>query len=164
MMEAREDSQLFLSRLFAKSYRLIKSLNAKYLNELGYHDFKVGHVMVMMNLKPDGTTAAEIAKKVRVSKQAMSKLVQDLIEKGYLQSIKHPIDQRATLIQLTSTGADFLQALHDCRHKVEEEIAQVIGDEKLQNLHSILGELMVYFDSDVSMDQENDSLASTKLN
>jgi DNA-binding MarR family transcriptional regulator len=164
MMETREESQLFLSRLFAKSYRLIKSLNAKYLNELGYFDFKVGHVMVMMNLKPDGTTAAEIAKKVRVSKQAMSKLVQELIEKGYLQRIQHPMDQRATLIQLTSSGAEFLQALHDCRYKVEEEIAQVIGEEKLQNLHAILGELMVYFDSDVSMDQENDSLASTKLN
>jgi hypothetical protein len=65
---------------------------------------------------------------------------------------------------LTSTGADFLKALHDCRHKVEDEIAHVIGEEKLQNLHSILGDLMVYFDSDVSMDQENDSLASTKLN
>ncbi len=164
MMEAREDSQLFLSRLFAKSYRLIKSLNAKYLNELGYHDFKVGHVMVMMNLKPSGTTAAEIAKKVRVSKQAMSKLVQELIEKGYLKSIKHPTDQRATLIQVTASGNEFLSALQKCRVQVEEEIARVIGVDKLNQLHGILGELMTFFDSDVCLDEENDALASSKLN
>lgn len=164
MNEAREDSQIFLSRLFAKSYRIIKALNARYLEELGYNDFKVGHIMVMMNLKEEGTTAAEIAKKVRVSKQAMSKLVQELIEKGFVQSIKHPTDQRASLIQNTSQGAAFISALHVCRTKVDQEISTIIGDEKLSQLHAILGDLMHYFESDSLLDSENDSLATSKLN
>lgn len=163
MLEAREDSQIFLSRLFAKSYRIIKALNARYLAELGYHDFKIGHIMVMMNLKEEGTTAAEIAKKVRVSKQAMSKLIQELIEKGFLQSVKHPSDQRASLIQNTAQGAKFIAALHDCRTKVDHEIASIIGEEKLSQLHEILGDLMHYFESDSLMEVENDALASAKL-
>ncbi|MBP6055888.1 MAG: winged helix DNA-binding protein [Cytophagaceae bacterium] len=164
MFNKREDSQMFLSRLVGKSYRIIKSLNAKHLAELGFHDFKVGHVMVMMNLKEEGTTAAEIAKKVRVSKQAMSKLVLELIEKGFLKSFKHPTDQRAALIQLTAEGSHFLAALHECRVRVDEEIAQVIGVDKLAQLHTILGDLMSHFETDMLMDLENDALASAKLN
>jgi DNA-binding MarR family transcriptional regulator len=164
MFDKREDSQMFLSRLVGKSYRIIKSLNAKHLAELGFHDFKVGHVMVMMNLKEEGTTAAEIAKTVRVSKQAMSKLVQELIEKGFLQSIKHPADQRASLIQKTNMGAEFISALHVCRLRVDQEIAQVIGEEKLIRLHNILGDLLMHFEADGLMDMENDALATAKLN
>ena len=92
MLDAREESELFLTRLFAKSYRVIKSLNAHYLAELGYHDFKVGHVMVMMNLKEEGITAAEISKKVHVSKQAISKLVHELAEEGFVLNVKHAED------------------------------------------------------------------------
>ncbi|MEY2894487.1 MAG: hypothetical protein RIS42_206 [Bacteroidota bacterium] len=163
MFDKREDSQMFLSRLVGKSYRIIKSLNAKYLAELGFHDFKVGHVMVMMNLKDEGTTAAEIAKKVRVSKQAMSKLVLELSEKGFLKILKHPTDQRASLIHLTDQGAKFLAALHVCRERVEQEIAKVIGEDKLAQLHNALGDLMAYYESDSLMDLENDSLATAKL-
>jgi DNA-binding MarR family transcriptional regulator len=120
--------------------------------------------MVMMNLKEDGTTAAEIAKKVRVTKQAMSKLVQELIEKGFLQSIKHPTDQRASLILKTSQGSAFIEALHVCRTKVDQEISKVIGEEKLSHLHAILGDLMQYYESDSLLDSENDSFATSKLN
>jgi DNA-binding MarR family transcriptional regulator len=163
MFDKREDSQMFLSRLVGKSYRIIKSLNAKHLAELGFHDFKVGHVMVMMNLKEEGTTAAEIAKKVRVSKQAMSKLVLELSDKGFLNTLKHPMDQRASLIHLTAQGAEFLAALHICRERVEQEIAKVIGEDKLAQLHNVLGDLMAYYESDSLMDLENDSLATAKL-
>jgi DNA-binding MarR family transcriptional regulator len=163
MFDKREDSQMFLSRLVGKSYRIIKSLNAKHLAELGFHDFKVGHVMVMMNLKAEGTTAAEIAKKVRVSKQAMSKLVLELSDKGFLNTLKHPKDQRASLIHLTAQGAEFLAALHVCRERVEQEIAKVIGEDKLAQLHNVLGDLMAYYESDSLMDLENDSLATAKL-
>ena len=94
----------------------------------------------------------------------MSKLIQELIEKGYLNSIKHPTDQRATLIYVTPKGESFLTALQVCRLKVEQEIAQIIGDEKLSQLHDILGKLMDYFESEPLMDVENDAWASSKLN
>ena len=79
MLETQKDTHLFLSRQFGRSYRVIKSLNGRYLAELGYDDFKIGHCMAMLNLEDEGITAVEIAKKVNVSKQAMSKLIQELI-------------------------------------------------------------------------------------
>jgi DNA-binding MarR family transcriptional regulator len=73
------------------------------------------------------------------------------------------MDQRASLIHLTAQGAEFLAALHICRERVEQEIAKVIGEDKLAQLHNVLGDLMAYYESDSLMDLENDSLATAKL-
>ncbi|MEY4610239.1 MAG: hypothetical protein RL246_558 [Bacteroidota bacterium] len=163
MLETSMDSHLFLSRQFGRSYRVIKSLNARYLAELGYNDFKIGHCMVMLNLESQGITAAEIAKKVKVSKQAMSKLIQELIEKGFVLTVKHPQDHRATLIRSTEEGLKFLEALMICRIKVETEMSQVIGDEKLSQLHLILREILEHYEHVAGMDLQNESIAQTKL-
>jgi DNA-binding MarR family transcriptional regulator len=157
------DKHLFLSRQFGRSYRVIKSLNARYLAELGYDDFKIGHCMVMLNLESEGITAAEIAKKVKVSKQAMSKLIQELIEKGFVLSIKHPQDHRATLIRSTEEGLKFLEALMICRIKVEMEMSQVIGEEKLGQLHLILRKILDHYEHVPGMDLQNESIAQTRL-
>ena len=163
MLDAREESELFLTRLFAKSYRVIKSLNAHYLAELGYQDFKVGHVMVMMNLKEEGITAAEIAKKVHVSTQAISKLVHELAEKGFLLNLKHPEDLRATLINTSQEGEKFLQALHQCRQKVDQELSQVIGTAKLDQIRSAMESMLLHYESNAYLDSESESFANSKL-
>lgn len=163
MLDPREESELFLTRLFAKSYRVIKSLNAHYLADMGYHDFKVGHVMVMMNLKEDGITAAEIAKKVHVSKQAISKLVHELAEKGFLLNLKHPEDLRATLINTTQEGEKFLQALHACRKKVDKELSQIIGTNNLDQIRSAMEKMLLHYESNPYLDAESESFANSKL-
>ncbi len=163
MNEHREESELFLSRLFAKSYRVIKSLNSLYLAEMGYHDFKIGHIMVMMNLKEEGITAAEISKKVYVSKQAISKLVHELAEKGFLMNLKHPEDLRATLIQTTVAGEQFLAALNDCRMKVDKELSQVIGTDKLDQIRSGMESMLLHYEAKAYLDSESESFANSKL-
>jgi DNA-binding MarR family transcriptional regulator len=160
---AREESQLFLTRLFARTYRVIKSLNSHYLAELGFQDFKVGHVMVMMNLKEEGITAAEIAKKVHVSKQAISKLVHELAEKGFLLNLKHPDDLRATLITTTLEGEKFLAALHLCREKVDKELSQVIGHAKLEQIRSAMESMLSHYEANSYLDSESESFANSKL-
>jgi DNA-binding MarR family transcriptional regulator len=163
MSETHQDTNLFLSRQFGRSYRVIKALNARYLAELGYNDFKIGHCMVMLNLESGGITSAEIAKKVSVSKQAMSKLIQELIEKDFVQAIKHPQDHRATLIRSTDEGLRFLEALMICRKKVEMEMNHVIGEEKLNQLHLILREILDHYQHVAGMDLQNESIAQTRL-
>jgi DNA-binding MarR family transcriptional regulator len=163
MNDVREESQLFLTRLFAKSYRVIKSLNSHYLAELGYQDFKVGHVMVMLNLKEEGITAAEIAKTVHVSKQAISKLVHELAEKGFLLNLKHPEDLRATLISTTLEGEKFLTALHLCREKVDQELSLVIGPDNLDQIRSAMEKMLLHYESNSYLESESESFANSKL-
>ncbi|MEK6548213.1 MAG: MarR family transcriptional regulator, partial [Bacteroidota bacterium] len=142
---------------------VIRTLNVHYLAEMGYHGFKVGHIMVMMQIKAEGIKASEIVKKVNVSKQAISKLVHELENKGLLTIIQHPQDQRATLLQLTQEGQAFLEALNLCRNKVEQELFQVIGEQKLGEIKSILEELLIHYEENPLQDADRESFVNSKL-
>jgi DNA-binding MarR family transcriptional regulator len=156
-------THLFLSRLLVRSYRIVKTMNASYLDSLGYEHVKIGHIMLMMNLSADGSTSMELAKRVQISKQAMSKLVNELAQKEFLEVIKHPEDHRATIVRSTSKGNKFKKDLNFCRKHVEAEFAEVIGQEKLENLKEILYLTVSHFENQPIMDFMNESIAKTKI-
>lgn len=156
-------THLFLSRLLVRSYRIVKTMNASILESFGYHQVKIGHIMLMMNLSKDGSTSMELARRVQISKQAMSKLVNELAQKGFLEVIKHPEDHRATIVKSTSKGNKFLKDLDFCRKHVEAEFAEVIGQEKLENLKDILFIMVSHFENQPIMDLMNESIAKTKI-
>ncbi len=156
-------THLFLSRLLVRSYRIVKTMNASILESFGYHQVKIGHIMLMMNLSEDGSTSMELARRVQISKQAMSKLVNELAQKGFLEVLNHPEDHRATIVKSTSKGMQFLIDLDFCRKHVEAEFAQVIGPEKLENLKDILYIMVSHFENQPIMDLMNESIAKTKI-
>jgi DNA-binding MarR family transcriptional regulator len=119
--------------------------------------------MLMMNLSEEGSTSKELARRVQISKQAMSKLVNELAQKGFLEVLNHPEDHRATIVKSTSKGKQFLIDLDFCRRHVEEEFAQVIGEEKLEHLKDILYLMVSHFENQPIMDLMNDSIAKTKI-
>jgi DNA-binding MarR family transcriptional regulator len=160
---APNPSHFFLSRLLARSYRILKTINSTFLESLDYHQVKIGHIMLMMNLSDGGSTSMELARRVQISKQAMSKLVHELAQKGFLEVIKHPEDQRATLVKSTLMGDQFLKDLDACRRHVESEFAQVIGQDKLENLKEILFLMVSHFENQPMMNFMNESLAKTKI-
>ena len=105
----------------------------------------------------------ELARRVQILKQAMSKLVNELAQKGFLEVLKHPEDHRATLIKSTSKGNKFLKDLDFCRRHVLAEFGQVIGQEKLENLKDILYIMVSHFENQPIMDFMNESIAKTKI-
>jgi len=163
-MESNDNpTHLFLSRLLVRSYRIVKTMNSSFLESLGYHQVKIGHIMLMMNLSEDGSTSMELARRVQISKQAMSKLVNELAQKNFLEVIKHPEDHRATIVKSTSKGNNFLKDLDFCRRHVESEFVHVIGQEKLENLKDILYIMVKHFENQPIMDFMNESIAKTKV-
>jgi len=163
-MESNDNpTHLFLSRLLVRSYRIVKTMNSSFLESLGYHQVKIGHIMLMMNLSEDGSTSMELARRVQISKQAMSKLVNELAQKDFLEVIKHPEDHRATIVKSTSKGNNFLKDLDFCRRHVESEFVHVIGQEKLENLKDILYIMVKHFENQPIMDFMNESIAKTKV-
>src|SRR6476620_9056102 len=70
----------------------------------GYEDFKMGYMPLLANITPEGITNNELARKARVSKQAMSKLVKELVGMGYVATHEHGADKRSIEIYLTPKG------------------------------------------------------------
>ncbi len=156
-------NHMFLSRLLVKSYRIVQSMNGTFLRSLGYENFKIGHIIVLMNLSEQGVTTTDLAKKAKVSKQAMSKLVNELIQEGYLISKTNHQDLRSTLLFCTEKGNHFLEDLMKSRAHIEQKFAVIIGEERLKQLNLALSEIVAHYDELENTDTINDKIAGTKI-
>jgi DNA-binding MarR family transcriptional regulator len=102
------------------------------LTERGYDYFKMGYMPFIMNISEEGSTNNEIACKARVTKQAMSKVVKELVGLGLIKSVKHQEDARASLLFLTPKGKKFLTEIKSCMVTLSEEYRQIIGSENFE--------------------------------
>jgi DNA-binding MarR family transcriptional regulator len=158
-----ENINFILARLVVKTYRIIQTLNGGFLRENGYDNFKIGHIGVMMHVKENGITAAELSKIIGISKQAMSELVKELIQKGFLVLEPNPNDHRSSLLHKTLEGLAFLNVLMLCRQHIDDEFAHILTAEKLTVLKSLLFEVVEHYESNSSNLMLSDSFAKTKL-
>lgn len=154
---------MFLSRLLVKSYRIVQSMNGSYLRSLGYENFKIGHIIVLMNLAEQGVTSTDLAKIAKISKQAMSKLVNELIQEGYIISANNPHDLRSSFLFCTEKGNQFLEDLMKSRAHIEQKFAEIVGQERLVELNQLLSEIVSHYDDLESIDSINDKIAGTKI-
>lgn len=78
------------------------------------------HLMHMIKKKSD-RPMSEYATKMAISKSNLSKLMQDLIEKGYIVKAQDEQDRRIYNINLTDSGEEFLKTT---RTNIEKEVAR----------------------------------------
>ena len=110
----------------------------------GYDDFKLGHMPLLMNISPGGITNTELAKKARVTKQAMSKVVNELLELGYIETIVHDSDKRSSVISLTAKGKQLVITARKCMLKLEAEYEQQFGKQQFEKAKDMLLKVMHY--------------------
>ena len=70
--------------------------------------------------------------------QAMSELVEDLVERGYMERVPDPTDGRAKLIVLTDLGNVALQDAFDTIIGIEAELEALLGRTGLLRLRKAL--------------------------
>ncbi|WP_411136589.1 MarR family winged helix-turn-helix transcriptional regulator [Streptomyces sp. C10] len=85
----------------------------------------------------EGLTVSRIGREMQISRQGASKLVADLCERGFLSLEKSPGDGREKIVRPTSDAIAFLQAFHEARRAVDEEIREHLGDEAVRALASL---------------------------
>ncbi|RFS21377.1 MarR family transcriptional regulator [Chitinophaga silvatica] len=108
------------------------------IRERGYTDFKLGDMVLLVNIDSHGTINNDLARKARISKQAMSKVVKNLEASNYISTRKHDTDNRASLIFLTDKGKEFMITVYDVVDEVTEYYANITGKEEMQRLKTIL--------------------------
>ena len=98
------------------------------LNKHGYDYFKMGYMPFIMNISESGSTNNEIAVKAKVTKQAMSKVVKELLAFDLIKIQKHETDARAALIFLTQKGKDLIADTKKCVGELSSEYIDIIGE------------------------------------
>jgi DNA-binding MarR family transcriptional regulator len=116
---------------------LIDELHAE-LARQGHPDLRPMHGFVFQAIGPRGTTAAELGRRLGISKQAAGKTVDALERLGYAERGPDPADARRKVVRLTGRAVDALQRSAQIFDDLWDRWAEVIGTERLRAIETDL--------------------------
>lgn len=143
----RETEQLKLrswGKVLSYLRRQFEAWTTKKLSSYGYADFTMAHMPLIMNIKPEGTNNNELAAIARISKQAMSKVVKDLLQKGYIETKTDAADKRSTIISLTEKGKCFVIKARHCVQDLTSEYQSLLGKKEYEHMIDNLMKIIEY--------------------
>lgn len=136
-------------RLLLGFRSLIDDLHAE-LARQGHPDARPMHGFVFQAIGRDGTTAAELGRRLGVSKQAAGKTIDSLQQLGYVRREPDSRDQRQKIIVLTDHGVDALVKSAAIFDDLRARWAEILGRERLQaleaDLRAVTGDLELPLD------------------
>jgi DNA-binding MarR family transcriptional regulator len=124
-------------RLLLAFRLLIDELHAE-LARRGHPDMRPMHGFVFQAVGPGGTTAAELGRRLGISKQAAGKTVDTLEQLGYLERGPDPGDARRKVVRLTDRAVDALELSARIFDDLRARWAEVLGAERLRALEADL--------------------------
>lgn len=129
---------LNLRQLLTRSTRAVNERIVTALRARGFPDARVAHASVLANLELRGSTINEIAARALLPKQAISKMVLELEESGYLERARNELDGRSVVVRFTRKGSKLMKATFDVIALIEEVAQERLGARRYAALRSAL--------------------------
>jgi DNA-binding MarR family transcriptional regulator len=117
---------------------------AAVLAEQGFTDYRLTYQPVFQFCQPEGSRLTELAKRAGITKQSMAEIIDVLEQRGYVERIPDPSDGRALLIRRTQRGWEVNRVARAVVEQVQQEWAQVLGEERFQRLLDTLRQLALF--------------------
>src|SRR5438105_6218557 len=106
------------------------------------HDLRAEHLAVLQHPGPDHQRPSALAARSGMSRQAINHLISHLERAGYIERYAEPAGGNARLIRLTRRGRQLYERMEAVAATVEAEWAQQIGAGRLEELRTILADLL----------------------
>lgn len=126
---AQECKQRNYGKLVQLQKRLFDEWAMERFKEHGYKGFKMSYMAYLMNIEGNGISNKELSDKVRVTKQAMSKMVKELEKLGLVVSEANEDDARMSMISLTDKGKEVVITVVERVTEKMAEYENVVGKE-----------------------------------
>ena len=152
----KANKERHLGRLLGKSYRFLNFLASEYLENIGYKSFRIGHVVALIHIDLEGININALSQRACITKQAMSKLIKELQNEGYVSVEKDINDARALIVKPLEKGLQAMLDWKKCMLYVNEEFAGILGNEKLETLKDLLLELSTHYENTYQGGKPND--------
>jgi DNA-binding MarR family transcriptional regulator len=136
-----------MGRLLSRSFRFLSDLASGFLREKGYESFRIGHLISLVHIDIEGSTINELAARAGITKQAVSKIVKELSDEGYVETEKHPGDARSVVVKISEKGANFMLDWKECGARIDDEFTKILGTERLDTLKELLFELVNHYET-----------------
>ncbi len=127
-----------LARLLVVAYRqLIDGLHTR-LAEAGWDDVRPSYGFVLLSLRDRESSVSDLAGLMGVSKQAMSKLLDQMAAGGYVTRVTSTADARLRTVALAPRGHRLLAVVEGIYAELESDWAEVVGGKDLERLRGTL--------------------------
>lgn len=147
LLELHAAKQQGWGKLLGHLKRSFDSWALSQLSLHGFEGFKMGYMPLLMNIHPEGTINNDLAKKARVTKQAMSKVVKELESLGFVESRPHCSDKRCSVIMLTTKGKKLVLQAKLRIIELEKEYEGVLGKTKFAQLKEMMAQIQDYHEA-----------------
>lgn len=129
------------TRLFFKVIYVLKRLTdewgentiSKYLP-----GFKMAYIPVFMCIGNEGISNNEVARELKITKMAASKIMKELHALELIYGEKDPLDARSEKIFLTQEGKKLTKKVKDSADHLVEEYRKVTGHQNYENAIDVL--------------------------
>jgi DNA-binding MarR family transcriptional regulator len=108
----------------------------------GFDDLRVTHGCVFRYVGETGMRLTEVAERANMTKQSAGEIVDDLVDRGYVERAPDPADRRAKLICLTAKGEEAQAFGFRTFAAMEERWAERFGAERIADLRETLEEIV----------------------
>jgi DNA-binding MarR family transcriptional regulator len=108
------------------------------LSDLGFAELRPAHGCVFGNIQDAGSRLTELADRSGLTKQSVGEAVADLEHLGFVERVPDPADGRAKIIQLTSHGAEALEAAQEIFADIERRFAEEVGRQRYAEFRETL--------------------------
>ena len=126
-----------LSLLLNAYYQVDNELQAS-LEKKGWRQFTHSQSMIFLNMAEGRDRTMDIAKHMGVSKQAVNRTINELVEIGLILLEQDPNDKRAKRLILSEKGAVITQDATKSLAALEKSISKKMGGNKAEQLKELL--------------------------
>lgn len=128
-----------VGRAVGRAYWLFEEQVEAGIHAHGFPDYKHADGQVLRHLPVEGgARVVELARRAKMTKQGMAKLVAGMEARGYLERVPDPDDGRAQRVLMTAQGRALMLAAGDAIEDLEAQWADVVGADKLADLKATL--------------------------
>ena len=117
-----------LAILLTAANRCVADRLGRAVTEVGKGAMRTSYGFVLRAVAAEQPTVSRLAELLGVSKQAASKLADDMVTAGFLQRGGDPADRRRTPLQLTALGQQVRSAALVESRAMELELREKFGD------------------------------------
>jgi len=136
--QSPSEPQEYLMRGLLRAYYWMDESLQNGLSEAGMGTRTRTQTMILINVSNGVTRAAELARILGISRQAVQQQVNELEKEDIVTQIPDPSDKRANRIVFSEKGAGLIEQALGSLRQAEDRLAQRIGPELLQQLRHAL--------------------------
>ncbi len=140
--ERQDEPKLPLPTLLTQARGIALEGLHQQLADEGFEGIRFAHGSVFRYIDAEGTRLTTLAERSGLTKQAISELVGELEDHGYLERITDKADRRAKIIRLTDQGRTAQGAAARILADVEQQWSRLLGRDQVTMLRRALEQVI----------------------